>query len=193
MIQHNPRHWQVLENGSEKQHRAFEILNAADIFRILKPFDPAHVGTIGNDIDISTSDIDIICACGDLAELASILKSEVSDHFLIQCKMKESEGQKALVARISTEIPIEIYAEDTPTEKQIAYRHYLNACRVLDLLGDQAHGEIRTLKREGMKTEAAFCSYLGLIGEPFAAFLKVEEMSDESIRLLRAAQMRMER
>lgn len=189
MIQHNPRNWRVLAEGTPVQRHAFEILSDTAVFDLLKPHDPAHVSTIANDIDIVGSDIDIVCSCVDFSALTSVLTEAFKEFSQFNVSVRENRGVKALVATIPTEIPIEIYAEETATERQLGYRHYLIACRVLDLLGPEAHDDIRELKRDGLKTEPAFARYLGLAGDPYQSFLKLEEVSDAGLRMLRAAQI----
>lgn len=189
MIQLNPRYWQILKEGSDRQREAYEILVATDIFQILKPFDPAHVGTLANDIDVSGSDIDIICSTDDLDTLASLLTESFSSYSPLSVDISAKGETRRLIAQIPTRIPIEVYAESTPVNEQLAYRHYLVACRVLDLFGETAHEEIRRLKAEGLKTEPAFAEYLGLSGDPYQAMLKLEQMSDPVIRLLRASRL----
>jgi hypothetical protein len=187
MIQLNPRHWQVLKDGSQKQCETYKILLETGIFETLKPFDPAHVGTIGNDLDIPGSDIDIICSANDFSALSNTLNDSFSSYPGFSLKTAMQRGVEALIATIPTPIPIEVYAESTPVNHQLGYRHYLIACRVLDVFGEVAHQDIRALKLLGHKTEPAFAEYLGLSGDPYISFLKLEQMSDQVIRLLRAA------
>lgn len=189
MIQYNPRQWTVLKDGSPTQRKVFEILSETRLFEVLKIFDPAHVGTIGSDIDIPGSDIDIVCAGDDFAVLEYVLREAYGGQYTLNVRRFDSRGTPAITIAIPTEIPIEIYAENTPTELQYAYRHYLIACRILDTIGEDAHEDIRKLKRTGMKTEPAFASFLGLSGDPYQALLTIEQMNDGMIRMLRGARL----
>jgi hypothetical protein len=183
MIQWNPRQWQMLQHGSPRQMLAYQIILDSNLFDILKPFDPAHVGTIGNDIDLPSSDIDIICCADDFSKIITVIQEKFNDE-MIQHSIFDSRGVDALSIQISREIPIEIYVENTPVEKQLGYRHFMIGCRVLDLIGTEAHNEIRRLKSEGMKTEPAFVRMLGMAGDPYLSFLRLEEMSDDAVRML---------
>jgi hypothetical protein len=189
MIQLNPRHWQVLREGSQKQREAYDILLETNIFEILKPFDPAHVGTIANDLDLSGSDIDIICSADDLTTLSKVLNDSFSSYVGFISEIVTQRGVQALIVKIPTSIPIEVYAENTLVNNQLGYRHYLIACRVLDIFGEATHEELRALKLSGLKTEPAIAEYLGLSGDPYLSILKIEQMSDQAIRLLRASRI----
>ncbi len=60
---------------------------------------------------------------------------------------------------------------------------------MLDIFGESAHQELRELKVSGLKTEPAIVEYLGLSGDPYLSLLKLEQMSDQAIRLLRASRV----
>jgi len=50
-----------LKIGNEKQKRAYEILTKYKIFEKLDNYSPLLTGTIPIEIDIESSDLDIIC------------------------------------------------------------------------------------------------------------------------------------
>ena len=50
-----------LENGNEKQKRAYKVLSKYQIFEKLKDYSPILAVTIPIEIDIEGSDLDIIC------------------------------------------------------------------------------------------------------------------------------------
>ena len=52
---------EYLLSGNHKQKTAYKILKEIDIFNILKSYNPILVGTIPINIDLDTSDLDIIC------------------------------------------------------------------------------------------------------------------------------------
>ena len=167
---------------------AYEVIQGENIFEILKPFDPAHIGTIGNDIDIAGSDIDIICSTEDFSAVSAVLTEAFGDREGFSAQARNQRGVDALVVNIPARIAIEVYAEHGLTNSQLGYRHYLIATRILDIFGEEAHEEIRALKRGGLKTEPAFAAFLGLGGDdPYLSILKVEELSDAAIQLLRAS------
>ncbi len=187
MIQDDPRNWECLKDGSPVQREAHAILLKSEIFSILEAFDPAHVGTIGNDIDIPGSDIDIICSAPEFSEVRNALAPKFTSIEGYTDYDSTVRGNEVFVAKIPTSPPIEIYCERQPTTEQLGYRHYLLGCRVLKLAGPAGHTLLRSLKRKGIKTEPAFATILGLTGDPYLSFLEVEKLSDtEILKLLRA-------
>lgn len=181
MIQSDPRKWEVLQYGTPTQREAFHILKDTEIFSLLQPFDPAHIGTIANDIDIPGSDIDIICCCHTFDTVRAKLTSHFGAMVGYRDHTSSIRGNNVFVATIPTSIPIEVYCESRPITEQLGFRHYLIACRVLHLLGAEAHDRIRELKRGGIKTEPAFALLLGLKGDPYLSILELEKNSDKEI------------
>ena len=55
-----------LQSGNERQNNAYSALNKLKILKILREYNPTLVGTIPIEIDISESDLDIICEVYDL-------------------------------------------------------------------------------------------------------------------------------
>lgn len=54
-----------LEEGNAKQRLAYNTLQKSKVFNILSQYNPVLVGTIPIDIDIASSDLDIICEVYD--------------------------------------------------------------------------------------------------------------------------------
>ncbi|MFQ5853604.1 MAG: DUF4269 domain-containing protein, partial [Candidatus Binatia bacterium] len=64
-----------LANGTERQREVYRVLNALRIFEILSDYTPILVGTIPLDIDVETSDLDIICEVHDRPTFERQVKS----------------------------------------------------------------------------------------------------------------------
>ena len=56
--------------------------------------------------------------------------------------------------------------------------------RVLDIGGKKLRDEIKRLKRSGLKTEPAFAKLLFLDGDPYQAFLALEDKNTEALNKL---------
>jgi hypothetical protein len=182
IVQSDPRAWGALRNGNTLQRKAAAVIERCQIFEHLEPFDPAHVSTIGNDIAVSTSDIDIICCVHDFDRFEGIVRAAFGElpEFVVRRAVKR--GVHAVICSFNEELPVEIYAEPVAVEQQYAYRHYMVACRVIALGGLPLRRRIQELKAQGVKTEPALARILGLDGDPYEAVLVVEDMSDAWIR-----------
>ena len=65
--------------------------------------------------------------------------------------------------------------------RQNAYRHLTIMARLLSFGGDSLREAVRELKRRGVKSEAAFASCLGLVGDPYTALLALESLCDSTV------------
>lgn len=183
MMQSDPRNWHELLSGNDLQKKAYHVIKRCQLFEVLAPFDPAHVSTIGNDIAIEISDIDIICVLTDRARFEQTVTHAFSARPHFQLRRTVNRGVDAVVCSFTEELPVEIYAEPIPVERQFGYRHYMAALRVLQIGGDESRAYIRTLKTQGFKTEPAFAKLLGLHeGDPYQEILTVENVDDDWIR-----------
>ena len=78
----------------------------------------------------------------------------------------------------------EIFAQEIPVTKQVAYRHFLTEERLLKLGGPLFKEKILTLRKEGLKTEPAFAKALNLAGDPFEELLKLQTYSNNDLKFL---------
>jgi hypothetical protein len=63
-----------LQVGNERQKNVFRLLEKYAILEQLKEFDPIVVGTIPIDIDIESSDVDILLYSEDIDSVSKALK-----------------------------------------------------------------------------------------------------------------------
>lgn len=142
--------------------------------------DATIVGTYPIDINISSSDIDIIMSCNDLNDLRSRLIEGFSDYKAFKVKLEE-----VLIASFICEgLVIEIYADNKPIESFNSYRHLVIEEKLLILLGDEFRSRVIALKEAGIKTEPAFARLLKLSGDPYDALLRLEGMRDQDLKNL---------
>jgi len=175
--------WQditYLKSGTTAQQRAYRCLSELRIFDDLAPFSPVLVATVCLDIDIPSSDLDIICCAPDLA-LFSATVTRLYSSFK-QFTLRESSRGDALVAGFWFDgIEIEIYAQTRAVSEQRAYRHLCQTARVLHYGGDVIRNGIRRLKEQGIKTEPALARCLGLNGDPYEGVEALEQLSDQEL------------
>lgn len=162
-----------LKSGNEKQQKIYQVLTANAILEKLANYTPILVGTFPINIDIQTSDLDIICYVNAKKEFIETLKS---------CFHKEkgfiiSENLKLNSIKANFYIgnfEFEIFGQNIQTQQQNAYRHMLIEYKLLLEKGENFRLQVIELKKQGFKTEPAFAKLLGLVGNPYDELLKLE-------------------
>lgn len=171
-----------LKHGNKRQKLAFKVLKKLQLIDILSKYNPILVGTIPIDIDISNSDLDIICEVYEYDIFEKIIKNYYGKYDDFSINRQIFEGFEASFSSFrSNKFCIEIFGQPKPVFKQNGYRHMIIEKKLLDLSGKEIKDEIRKLKREGMKTEPAFAKYFGLKGDPFEEMLKLSLLSKEEL------------
>ena len=164
-----------LQYGSQMQRQAYKILIQANIFDILKPFNPILAGTIPIDIGIENSDLDIICYTLDYDSFLNVVNRYFSQYEQFIVYKNNTLTVPPIVARFYIDnTEIEIFGQNIPVKLQNAYRHMLVEYSLLQKYGDPFREQIIALKMQGLKTEPAFAQLLGLEGDPYIELLNME-------------------
>nr|WP_256471470.1 DUF4269 domain-containing protein [Tenacibaculum sp. XPcli2-G] len=144
-----------------------------NIFELLKNFNPILVGTIPINIDVESSDLDIICQSDNHEELVKVVSENYRE--FSRFEVKTIQSYKNLKTTIITfeykAFPIEIFVQNKLLEEQDSYLHMLIEYQVLLKEGKEFRSKIIALKQQGFKTEPAFAQLLGLEGNPYEALL----------------------
>ncbi len=167
-----------LQQGTPRQQLAYRELRQHRLFDILKPFNPVLTGTIPINIDIDTSDLDVICCFTDV----ELFKTTVTEAFGalpgFELRTVQFRGITTIVANFRFDhFPVEVFGQPIPVQKQYAYRHMLIEHTLLTQRDETFRLQIIDLKRKGYKTEPAFAHILGLTGDPYEALLQFEEQT----------------
>lgn len=166
-----------LKYGNQFQQSCFHILSELGIVEFLSVYNPLLVGTIPLGINIEGSDADIICCATDL----KILQLSVFNEYGAMPGFSDQISDKRYVASFTySDLPIEIYAEDCPTEIQNGYRHMVIEDRILNIAGEPFKSEIIRLKKSGYKTEPAFGKLLNL-DNPYSELLELSEKTYDEL------------
>jgi len=167
---------EYLCQGNEKQKRAYKAIKNLKIMETLKAYHPLLVGTIPIDIDIESSDLDIICEVYDFKKFEQILVEKFGDFYKFSIEAESEKGNLRTVCSFDyNEFIFEIFAQPVKTIHQNAYMHMVVENRILKIVGEKAIETIRDLKRNGYKTEPAFGVYLKLSGDPYEFLLSMYE------------------
>lgn len=164
------RNIDYLKLGNTKQRKIHKIITKYHLFEILNEYKPILVGTIPINIDLDESDADIILQTNNLKNLYQLLLQNFSKYDQFQLRISDS---KVLTSSfVLDETRIEIYATDIDTKKQNGYLHMIKEYEILQARDDSFKMEIIKLKKQGIKTEPAFCKLLNISGNPYVELLK---------------------
>lgn len=183
MPEHLPdfRDWSFLAGGSADQRRAFDLLSRHRPFDRLAGQDTGLAGTFPLDIAVDGSDLDILVQADDPFSMAPILDAAFGHQPAYACRPATVADGPALVAAfILDDLPVEIFVQSLPVERQMAWRHMLVEARLL-AIDPSLRPAIRALKQAGIKTEPAFARLLTLPGDPYQALLSLEPMDDGAL------------
>ena len=167
---------EYLRIGNERQRLAYKVLSKGRILEVLKEFDPILAGTVPINIDIETSDLDILCYWTDKQYFLTTINRLFSEER--EFHIKQVDGLNATVVTFRMEdFEIEIFGQNIPTRQQNGYRHMVIEHRLLCRFGEEFRLKIIELKKQGYKTEPAFALALELRGDPYSELLKYEDES----------------
>jgi hypothetical protein len=162
-----------LKFGNKKQQKVYRLLVKNKIMEKLSIYTPIFVGTIPINIDIETSDIDIICYVRDKSQFIEALVSYFQN--MKGFKVTNNTVFNSTKANFYIDdFEFEIFGQDLESFQQNAYQHMIIEQRLLIEKGEKFRQEIIKLKRQGLKTEPAFAKLLGLDGNPYKELLKLK-------------------
>ncbi len=166
------KHINYLKEGNEKQQRLYNVLNSSKILIIVQNYQPIVVGTIPIEIDIETSDVDIILKSDDFSETYKVLTESFSNYK--NFKIDISTNNVILCNFELDNFLFEIYVSTIETTKQNAYLHMIKEYEILQIENNSFKNRIIQLKKEGIKTEPAFCKLLNIEGNPYIELLNYQ-------------------
>jgi hypothetical protein len=170
-----------LQNGTLRQREAYTVLTNCEIIEKLAGFTPFLAGTIPLNIDIETSDLDILCCFRDEDAFYNKVCTEFELHDNFTISKIIIEGKNTVLANFFCDgFEIEIFGQNVPVSLQLGYLHMMAEYAILQREGEEFRKEVIELKSAGYKTEPAFAKLLGLKGDPYKAILGVNG-SDGSI------------
>lgn len=161
-----------LKSGNARQKKAYQTLLDLEIFDKLSLYQPLLAGTIPIQIDLVSSDLDIICFCKNHISFTKVLQSLYGDYLDFEVYTHDNYDLRSTVAKFKfRDFEIEIFGQNRPTQEQNAYRHMLIEHLILEMNDADFRNRIIALKESGIKTEPASAQLLGLQGDPYEAVL----------------------
>ncbi len=168
-------HLDYLTSGTATQQAAYKILQQHEIFKQLQPFTPVLAGTIPININIGSSDLDILCCYEDKRGYIETLTTHFSSYAGFRLYETNFQDTPAVIASFTLDnFPVEIFAQPIPVKEQWGYKHMIIEHQLLQENDETFRQQIMALKKEGIKTEPAFAQVLGLQGNPYEALLAIQ-------------------
>jgi len=165
-----------LQHGNAIQQEVYVVLKDTAVLQLLSAYGPVLAGTIPIAVDVPGSDLDILCSFKDRELFKQDMIALFGEASGFSIKEFEMYGQSCVVVNFDKAgYPFEIFAQQLPVREQMGYRHMVIEHRLLLEHGDSLRQEVIRLKKEGYKTEPAFCVCLGIEGNPYLELLKEEE------------------
>lgn len=175
------RDWSFLAAGSADQRRAYAILSRHRPFDRLAGHDAGLAGTFPIDIAVPGSDLDILVQADNPAGLGPLLDQAFGSQDGYTRHLIHVADGPALVAGFALDgVPVEVFVQSLPVDRQMGWRHMLVEARLL-ALDPSLREPVRALKATGVKTEPAFARLLGLADDPYAALLGLADWSDTAL------------
>jgi uncharacterized protein len=169
----------------EANPSVFSALKNSNTLKILKPFMPLIVGTFPLNINVASSDIDILIYVDNINVLKQVLNEKICDFDNYKCNEIIVKGEPTLLISFSYQgIDFEIFGQKIPSIKQQGYLHFLIEERLLKVGGRLFAQKINEARTRGLKTEPAFAKVLELSGDPFEELLLIQKMNNSALKSL---------
>ncbi|MEI5909363.1 DUF4269 domain-containing protein [Bacillus spongiae] len=161
-----------MQKGSMTQQRAYRVIKQLDIFTKLSSYTPILCGTLPIGIDIEGSDLDIIMNVQRLDDFERQIHSLYHHHNEFRLKRTVIRGKEIVKANfIYQQLEFELFGQAQPVHQQYAYLHMMIEEALLKKI-PYLKENVMTLKKQGYKTEPAFCKILGITGDPYTELIQ---------------------
>ena len=177
-----------LAGGTPRQRRAHAALSGLGILRDLAGFDATLIGTVPIGVDVSDSDLDIVCRAPDPPAFETELRrlyGAMPGFDLHAAEVSLPAPGLAIVATFTHGGErYEVFGEARPVEDQAGFRHMVIEARLLELGGPPLRDRVHRLRAAGVRTEPAFAAALALSGDPYRRLLDLFDASDDELAAL---------
>ncbi|MEC5425693.1 DUF4269 domain-containing protein [Virgibacillus sp. C22-A2] len=159
--------FETLKNGNAKQIKAYKAIYNLNIMSDLKEFTPVLCGTIPIAIDLASSDLDIIMEVHDFEQFELQITHLYKSKDVFRIKRTVIRSRLVVKANFLYEgFQFELFGQAQPIHKQHAYLHMIIEQALIKANPGLREKVIR-LKKQGYKTEPAFCKILGISGDSY--------------------------
>jgi hypothetical protein len=167
-----------------------DALDRSGLLIALARFDPHVAGTPPLGLDLPGSDIDVICHAADTDAFTRAVWEFAGGFEAFAVHQWTGDGRPVVAAFRVHGWPVELFGDPRPVAQQPGWRHFEIERRLLAQGGDDLRAAVMKRRHNGLKTEPAFADVLRLAGDPYAALLGLETMSDaELAQMLRSSRL----
>jgi uncharacterized protein DUF4269 len=151
------------------------------VLAALTSFQPRVAGTPPLGLDLPGSDIDVLCFAPDAHVFAATVWRNFSAATAFTMKQLLRAPRPVVASFQVSGWRIELYGQAIPVEQQRGWRHFVVERRLLAPGGASLRAAVLAARQQGLKTEPALASVLGLVGDAYLALLDLYEQDDESL------------
>jgi hypothetical protein len=164
--------YEKMKSGNEKQRKAYKAIEQLGVLVDLIAYNPILCGTVPIGIDIENSDLDIIMVMEDADNFENKLCSIYKNKQGFSVKKTIIRGREVVKANFIYEgFEFELFGQSENVQEQHAYLHMIIEYKLLQMFPSMQE-RIISLKKEGYKTEPAFCKLLMIEGDPYTGLIE---------------------
>lgn len=159
-----------------------EALKRTNIIDVLGKFDPHVAGTPPLGLDVPTSDIDVLCYAPDPDAFTQAVWEAYATCDAFSIRQWTGRENPIIATFAAADWTFELFGHVLPVSEQHGWKHFHVQHRLLTIGGNPFRAAVMELRDDGMKTEPAFASALGLKeNNPYQALLEMAGWSDEAL------------
>lgn len=161
-----------MKRGNKKQRDAYTTIKELCIFDELSIYNPMLCGTIPIGIDLDNSDLDIVMDVKDLRLFEKKLDDLYGNKSGFTMRRTIIRSREVVKAKfLSNNFELELFGQDQSIYFQNAYLHMIIEYELLKN-NPTLKDKVIELKKQGYKTEPAFCKLLGIAGDPYIGLVQ---------------------
>ena len=161
-----------MKTGNKKKQDAYTAIMELDIFNELSTYNPVLCGTLPIGIDIVGSDLDIIMEVQELDHFEELLQTLYNNKDEFTIKRTTIKGKEVVKANfVFKDFEFELFGQAQPVHKQNAYLHMIIEHELLQNVPNIKQ-KVINLKKQGYKTEPAFCKLFDITGDPYVGLIR---------------------
>ncbi len=164
--------FEAMKFGSDKQKKAYIAIKELGIMSNLRTYHPVLCGTIPIGIDVEDSDLDIIMEVNKLDEFESQLRTLYGKYEKFKVKRTTIRLKEVVKANfVFNNFEFELFGQNESVHNQNAYLHMIIEYKLMQRF-PELKSKVLGLRKQGHKTEPAFCEILGITEDPYYGLIR---------------------